>query len=68
MTDHATRPGEADSVESQPSADVRVAPADTEGVAATDAYEVDGGVVLFDTENPLAWVEADDALALGRMA
>jgi len=68
MTDHATRPGEADSAESQPSADVRVAPADPEGVAATDAYEVDGGVVLFDTENPLAWVESDDALALGRMA
>ncbi|ELZ25496.1 hypothetical protein C475_10709 [Halosimplex carlsbadense 2-9-1] len=67
MTDHATRPGEADSAESQPSADVRVAPADPEGVAATDAYEVDGGVVLFDTENPLAWVESDDALSLGRM-
>ncbi|WP_135363122.1 DUF7331 family protein [Halosimplex halophilum] len=67
MTDHATRRGEADSAESEPSADVRVGPADTDGVAATDAYEVDGGVVLFHTENPLAWVEADDAVALGQM-
>jgi len=28
----------------------------------------DGPDALFDTENPLAWVESDDALALGRMA
>ena len=68
MTDHTTRRGVLDSGDSEPSADVRVAPADTDGVAATDAYEVEGGVVLFDVENPLAWVEADDTIALGQMA
>lgn len=68
MTDHATRRDVLDSGESGAPADVRVAPADPAGVATTDAYEVEDGVVLFDTENPLAWVEADDALPLGRMA
>ncbi|WP_436923936.1 DUF7331 family protein [Halosimplex amylolyticum] len=67
MTDHTTRRDVLDSGDSEPTADVRAAPADTVGVAATDAYEVDDGVVLFDVENPLAWVEADDALALGQM-
>jgi len=68
MTDHTTRRDVMDSDDSESSADVRVAPADTDGVAATDAYEVEGGVVLFDVENPLAWVEADDAVALGQIA
>lgn len=65
MTDHTRRRDVLDSGESD--ADVRAAPGDTVGVAATDAYEVDDGVVLFDVENPLAWVEADDAIALGKM-
>ncbi|WP_459190985.1 DUF7331 family protein [Halosimplex sp. J119] len=68
MTDHTTHRDVSDSGDSEPSADVRAAPADTAGVAATDAYEVDDGVVLFDVENPLAWVEADDAISLGQMA
>ncbi|WP_123537415.1 DUF7331 family protein [Halosimplex salinum] len=68
MTDHTTHGSQVDSGESEPAADVRTVPADTEGVASTDAYEVEDGVVLFDVENPLAWVEADDAIALGQMA
>jgi len=68
MTDHTTHCDVLNSGDSEPSADVRVAPADTEGVAATDAYEVEGGVVLFHVENPLAWVEADDTVALGQIA
>lgn len=67
MTDHTTRRDVADSGESDAPADLRATPADPEGVASTDAYEVEDGVVLFDTENPLAWVEADDAVALGQM-
>ena len=73
MTDHTTRrnldPGEGvECGETSGPASLRAAPADTEGVATTDAYEVEDGVVLFDIENPLAWVEADDAVPLGRMA
>ena len=68
MTDDTTRCDVLDSEDSESSADVRVAPVDTDGVASTDAYEVEDGVVLFDVENPLAWVEAGDALALGQMA
>ena len=68
MTDHTTRRDVLNSGDSEPSADVRVAPVDTDGVASTDAYEVEDGVVLFDIENPLAWVEAGDALALEQMA
>ena len=69
MTDHSRRRTEADSGdESRGVGAVRAAPADSDGVAATDAYEVDDGVVLFDIDNPLAWVEADDAIQLSRMA
>lgn len=31
---------------------------------ATGAYETQDGVVLYDTENPLAWIQADNAVAL----
>lgn len=37
----------------------------TDGPPATiEAYEDDGAVVLFDTNNPLAWVEATRAVSL----
>ena len=41
----------------------------TEGTApgsadTVESYEVDGGVVFFDAENPLAWVEASWAVRL----
>ena len=32
------------------------------GVATVESYEVDDGVVLFDAENPLAWVETTKAI------
>jgi hypothetical protein len=35
-----------------------------DGVETVEAYEVDGGVVLHDAENPFAWVEADGAVDL----
>lgn len=72
MTDYTTRRGGIGSERGDAAGDtpggVRAAPGDTEGVAATDAYELDDSVVLFDIDNPLAWVEADDAVSLGRMA
>jgi len=32
------------------------------GVATVESYEVDNGVVLFDAENPLAWVETTKSI------
>ncbi|GEM_PF-1594274 len=34
---------------------------------ATGAYETGEGVVLYDTEDPLAWVQADNAVELTEM-
>lgn len=31
---------------------------------ATGVYETDSGVVLYDSEEPLAWVQADNAVRL----
>jgi len=35
---------------------------------ATGAYEAGDGLVLYDTERPLAWVESDSAVSLDEMA
>ena len=35
-----------------------------DGTETVESYEVDDGVVLFDSENPLAWVEAKVAIRL----
>jgi len=34
------------------------------GTETVEAYETDDGVVLYDAENPLAWVEATESLTL----
>ena len=36
--------------------------------ARVGTYEVDGGVVLYDVDNPLAWVEAARAVPLSETA
>lgn len=36
----------------------REQPAPPPGVETTERYETDEGVVFFDAENPLAWLEA----------
>lgn len=41
-----------------------VEPAVADAVEATEAYETDEGVVFYDAENPLAWVQADHAVDL----
>ncbi|MEF8757170.1 MAG: hypothetical protein V5A33_02925 [Halobacteriales archaeon] len=46
------------------SEDVAQSPADEAGVETIEAYETDDSVVLYDAENPLAWVEATDAVRL----
>jgi len=35
-----------------------------EAVETVEAYETDEGVVLYDAQNPLAWMQADDAVSL----
>jgi hypothetical protein len=40
-----------------------VEPAD-DGFETVESYEVDGGVVLYDAETPLAWLRSDAAVSL----
>lgn len=41
--------------------------ADDGALDATGAYEAEDAVVLYDTENPLAWIQATNAVALEEM-
>ena len=41
----------------------RAEPAD-DGFETVEAYEVDGGVVLYDAEAPLAWLRSDASVSL----
>lgn len=34
------------------------------GLGTVESYEVDGGIVFYDAQNPLAWVEASRTVAL----
>ena len=36
----------------------------SEAVETVEAYETDDGVVLYDAENPLAWVQTDGAVPI----
>lgn len=36
--------------------------------SATGAYETGTGTVLYDMDNPLAWVQGDNAVRLAEMA
>lgn len=33
-------------------------------IASTEAYETDDGVVLFDAENPLGWIQSTAAVRI----
>ena len=39
-----------------------------EGTATIESYETDDGVVFYDAENPLAWVETSRTLSLTELA
>ena len=41
----------------------RSEPAD-DGFETVEAYEVDGGVVVYDAEAPLAWLRSDTSVSL----
>ncbi|RKD97512.1 hypothetical protein ATJ93_0500 [Halopiger aswanensis] len=38
------------------------------GTETIEAYETDDGVVFYDAENPLAWVETSQTLTLDEVA
>lgn len=38
-----------------------------EGIGATGAYETEDGIVLYDVDEPLAWVQSDTAVTLAEM-
>lgn len=41
---------------------------DPEGTETIEAYETEDGVVFYDAENPLAWVETSQTLELADLA
>jgi hypothetical protein len=41
---------------------------DHDGVDTVESYEVEDGTVLYDAENPLAWVESSNAVSLRDIA
>ncbi|RQG90371.1 hypothetical protein EA462_08915 [Natrarchaeobius halalkaliphilus] len=38
------------------------------GTATIETYEIDDGVVFYDAENPLAWVETSETIPLAELA
>lgn len=53
MSDHASAPGEH-------SADLP----EPDGIDSVEAYETEEGVVFYDAENPLAWLETSRTISL----
>ncbi|WP_049925764.1 DUF7331 family protein [Halopiger goleimassiliensis] len=41
---------------------------DPDGIATIESYETDDGVVFYDAQNPLAWVETSRTLPLEECA
>lgn len=54
-----------DTPSSQDRADAsRSEPAVSDAIAATETYETDEGVVFYDADNPLAWMQAGATVRL----
>jgi len=43
-------------------------PDETDAYESIEAYETDDGVVFYDAENPLAWMEAGETVSLREQA
>lgn len=41
---------------------------DHDGIGTVEAYEVEDGTVLYDAENPLAWVESSRTVSIHEYA
>lgn len=48
--------------------ETRLEPVVSDAVRSTESYETDGGVVFYDAENPLAWMQADHVVDLDSSA
>ncbi len=46
----------------------RPEPVVTDAVESTESYETDEGVVFYDAENPLAWLQASTVIDLDEVA
>jgi len=68
MTDRVPRRSEVDRAAETVDGEAGLPAASATGADATDAYEVEDGVVLYDVNNPLAWVESDTTMAVEGMA
>ncbi|WP_425601219.1 DUF7331 family protein [Haloplanus halobius] len=58
MSDHVDA-GRWDSADDRP---------DPDGIDTVEAYEIEDGTVLYDAENPLAWVESSNAVSVHEYA
>lgn len=52
----------------QDSAEERPEPVVADAVETTESYETEEGVVFYDAENPLAWIQAEDVVDLDEVA
>lgn len=51
-----------------PGVEERTGTVPTDAVIATEFYETDAGVVFYDAENPLAWIQSDRTIDLDSVA
>jgi hypothetical protein len=59
LTNHASDGDEQTQAEREPA---------VEGVGSIETYETNDGVVFYDAENPLAWLEANETCSLRERA
>jgi hypothetical protein len=57
-----------DATAEQDSVDERPAPVVTDAVETTESYQTEEGVVFYDAENPLAWMQAAEVIDLDEAA
>ena len=55
-------PADSERTDRSPAAPARMGEAS--GLGDVESYDVDGGVVFYDPQNPLAWVEATQTVTL----
>ena len=53
-----------DGSRSRASSDERMEPTTEPGFETVESYDVDDGIVLYDAENPLAWVRTNEPVSL----
>lgn len=59
---------EPDTTSKSDSAGDRPEPMVTDAIESTESYETEEGVVFYDAENPLAWIQVDGVVDLTDVA